>query len=341
MTPALLAAAALAACKDAAGPDTVDTGALTAKLGAVTTTFQSNIAYRSLTELAGRFPQFGGTALLRRMAPSPHSLPAPFGPATLAQRGPQPGPSDLQALFPADALGKTYEWNVATDTYEATARTGAPGTGIRIILYTVDPFSQPAEPLAELGYVDLTDESTASADQLGVLLRLASTTIADYSITVATATGWERSTAAGYITQTSGSGRVDFDLMQYFDYTTYGGDWESTLTPEAGGQVVIESHSTSSGAPIQTLISVSDGPGTVAISATDAFGSVTGQVSFNGTVVASLAFPVGGPLTIMDANGRQLTEQEREDVTWIYAHAWADLVVVSLVRAFRPGFVVF
>jgi len=342
LTSAALAALALAACKETISPDAVDTGALTDKVATIATTFDNNAAYQAMTSLSFSFPQFGGTNLVRATLPaSPQSL---MGLSTLRQRlrvaapAVQPGPADAQALFPVDVLGKTFEWNTTNDVYEATTRTGAPATGIRIIIYTAT-FGAPIEPLQELGYLDLTDESTASADQLGVLLKLGNTTIADYAITAVSATTSQRLTAAGYITGATGSGRVDFSLMVYDDFNTGGGDFEYTVTAQAGGQVVVDFHDNGNGTGTG-LMRISDGQNTIEITTTETLTSSSGQIKFNGVVVATMSQSGDGEPIIVGANGRELTQQQKDDLGAIIIGVLS-LVFGALFGILAPAIVVF
>ena len=69
--------------------------------------------------------------------------------------------STPMAALPPSAVGKVFEWDFVDGRYEPTARTGAPANGVRFILYTVDSLTlEPADPLVEVGYADLTREGT-------------------------------------------------------------------------------------------------------------------------------------------------------------------------------------
>jgi hypothetical protein len=79
--------------------------------------------------------------------------------------------ASAEDIFPPDVDGKTYEWNVDADVYLPTTRMGAPATGARFILYAVDVLTGlPNEPLVEVGFVDMIDQSTASVAKLRVLV---------------------------------------------------------------------------------------------------------------------------------------------------------------------------
>lgn len=112
------------------------------------------------------------------------------------------------AFIPPEALGKTFEWNLTSSVYEPTARTGAPTNGIRFILYAIDPFTGlPADPLVEVGYVDLMDESTSSITKLHVIVAGVGGTpvYVDYTVTITSTLTSGRIAAAGYVTNGASS----------------------------------------------------------------------------------------------------------------------------------------
>ena len=119
------------------------------------------------------------------------------------------------AVLPAEVLGKTFEYNSSTAQYEATERTGAPANGVRFILYAINPVTEvPVEPLAEAGYADVLDESTATANALRLQLVSGGTTYLSYGVTgSATATG---GTVVVDGFATDGTTLVNFDLNNTF-----------------------------------------------------------------------------------------------------------------------------
>ena len=51
----------------------------------------------------------------------------------------------------------------------ASGLTGAPANGVRFVLYAVDPVMlRPVEPVVEVGYADIIDQSTASTTDIRV-----------------------------------------------------------------------------------------------------------------------------------------------------------------------------
>lgn len=57
--------------------------------------------------------------------------------------------------IPVTLLGKTFEWDLSIEGYMETERVGAPVDGVRFILYQLNEFLLPADPLVERGYVDI------------------------------------------------------------------------------------------------------------------------------------------------------------------------------------------
>jgi hypothetical protein len=123
-------------------------------------------------------------------------------------------------IIPDAAYGTTWEWDVANDTYVQTLREGAPSTGVRVILYTIDPLTGlPAEPLVEVGTLDLIDESIPNTLQLHVIVQgLGGTpTYVDYtaSASASQTTGSFSVTSGGYVSN-GGNGsalrRLDFGV---------------------------------------------------------------------------------------------------------------------------------
>ena len=113
------------------------------------------------------------------------------------------------AMFlPPEILGKTYEWNAVSGTYEATTRAGAPANGVRFILYALGGTGLPATPLQEIGYADFKDESTPSLEKLHIVVVANGTRYVDYTIAVDTATS--SFTMVGFVSD--GSRRLDFGL---------------------------------------------------------------------------------------------------------------------------------
>jgi hypothetical protein len=190
-----------AACKDSPGPtDFTDPAAVTADLSAVDSAFDSDV-YRSFN---------AATFMLDAAAPSAMRPAAAVLEGThpsLQRAGGQiflPGMAQgrrLQALTPElsvaaaqgrilpDSLyGRAYEWDTALDRYTWQGATVTGLQGIRFVLYAVGLDGVVIEPVTQIGYLDIIDESTVSSLQLHVLVKGSSgtPTYVDYTISLTT-----------------------------------------------------------------------------------------------------------------------------------------------------------
>lgn len=167
-----------------------------------------------------------------------------------------PSSSRIQAsmaALPAAALGTTYVWDSTNAEYVQSDLSGAPSNGVRFLLYAVNPVTfRPVEPLDEVGYVDIIDESGSSTVAVRVLVVSNGATYLDYSVH-ASGTGSSGSvTVTGY--PSDGTIRANFNLENTVTQTSDGVtlvldygldvpnrnlelDWTATLT-EVTGQAV-------------------------------------------------------------------------------------------------------
>jgi hypothetical protein len=174
-----LALVLVAACSEPGGPAKLaDPVGTTAQLQAVSSVFAvpTIAAFTGVGDLMD--PSTGvapAAALLQATQPAASSAPA-SGYAGWAERyrafrtldlsGDNTGP-----LIPNELKGKTFEWDLASQRYVVTDRAGAPDDGVRFILYARNPLThRPAEPLVEVGYVDLHDLSTDNTRSLRIVV---------------------------------------------------------------------------------------------------------------------------------------------------------------------------
>jgi len=117
--------------------------------------------------------------------------------AALLPAGANKSFSAASAALPPGVAGTTYGYSGGT--YVPTDRTGAPATGVRFLLYAVDPVTfTPVEPLQETGYVDITDLSGSSTQAARVQVVSGTTTYIDYTVTANSTTG--TITVIGFVT---------------------------------------------------------------------------------------------------------------------------------------------
>lgn len=354
----LVAVAGLAACsKDSLSPDTVNPQALANGTTDLTSAITSNPGFVSLSALSNAFPQFAASAALRASlpaAPVAHSWAASVDArrSALVSYSTR-GPAGTQALFPSNVLGRTFVWDVTANGgaggYVIDPNvTGAPAAGVRFRLYVVDPATgKPlTNPLQQLGYVDLTDESTPQADIIGVKVQYQSATIADYKITGTKSTLPPSVTlgAVGYITD--GTNRVNFNLQNSLTISATAAtihiDYELSKQGGVTVHLVLTATGTQTSASVTLTFTISEGGNTIEISGsgteTGTARTVTVTIKFNGTVVASAT---GDPdsATITGTGGRQLSAQEIQALATLLQHFGA--VFEDLDGLFRPGEVIF
>jgi hypothetical protein len=322
---ALAAGLAATACSsDVNKPENVNPQAVATGISGLTDQFSSNLAFQSL---AGLSASFGYGAVSAAATAAVAVLPPlPGGSRGFALSAEQRAallrlslrtPAAEQAIFPVNVLGRTLVWDTTLNKYvvDSTA-TGAPSNGVRFKLYLVGDtvLHRPQKPLIVVGYVDLTDLSNAQANKLGVLIKYLSQTIADYTITGTLTTSGLGLGAQGYITD--GTARLDFDLQ--VEVTLAGVTLNYTLTGSNGFQAIVQA-SFDSGTGATTLLwRVASGRNSVELDLTATDSVATGQILFNGVMVATVTGSETDP-TIVASSGHPLTPQDIESLRSVFA----------------------
>jgi len=72
-------------------------------------------------------------------------------------------------VLPDSLLGKTFEWDTTGNHYVITNRAGAPSNGVRLLLYALANDTI-AEPVSELGVLDLVDLTSGNTRKARILL---------------------------------------------------------------------------------------------------------------------------------------------------------------------------
>ena len=227
-----LAAAALiaSACKEANAPQLSNPQQLTTNLTTVSGVFTAP-AYQSFTALdsapgspaASSTPAGALLSAARIGAPSTPGQPYADAPARLQAfrtAALHLGGGMFAQVIPSPVWGKTYIWSTTTHQYveDPSPAVPAPSTGVRIILYAIDPITYHIveSPLTPVGYVDLIDKSSGNTNQLEVIVKDGTppngTSYVDYTVT-ATVTGSPATafdaSAFGFVTD--GTRRIDFN----------------------------------------------------------------------------------------------------------------------------------
>jgi hypothetical protein len=298
----VLVLVAAAACGDSTGPEDFDPIATQQKAEVVLAAFDNNPALLSLTALESLSVAGPVLSATLPVAPSAFGSRATRLRGYIGAEGPSLGSSSPMAIFPADLLGATFVWSGQSYAEDPNA-TGAPANGIRVILYTVDPITRrPVQPLDDRGYVDITDESTASVDALHLVVTWEDVTYLDYVASAVTTTSSLTLSAEGFVS--NGTEQVDFDLTFTLTETSVSVDY--LLTHDTGSVQLTGSITATA---IDVVLTVDDGDNTVALDVTITESTVTGTIEYNGDVAVEIGGTPEVP-TWTRPDGTPLTEQE-------------------------------
>ncbi len=342
---AMAAAVVASACSESTSPSSVNASASATAVTGINTSLSQNGLLQALAALGNVAPLASPVA---RAALAP--LPVPGRPWTasaaqtrdrlreLAARA----PAATLALFPANVLGKTFQWDTATDQYRITDSTlqGAPANGVEFILYQVDTATgNPSLPLRQTGFLTMTDASTPQANVLQILLMVGTQTAANYSITEVKTTSSLSLTAVGYVTDVVSNGSpVNFNLQHVLSLS------DSTLSTNyqanSNGATVslVDTVSGSGGSPSFALDWSVSKAGTVAIVGSGTDSLINVQFKFNGTTVATASGPADNPAITL-ASGQALTFSDLAALASIFA-GFAE-IEINLSLLFTPGLLVF
>lgn len=240
----------------------------------------------------------------------------------------------LSSRIPDTYVGKTFEYDVVDDRYEPTERAGAPANGVRFIMYAINPATdEPAEPLNEVGYVDLIDNSTAAVSAARILMVSGGTTYFDYSIS---ATDTDLG-ITGFLTD--GTTRADFTLDIFSDGTSGTLDYEVEVDSRS---LVMEFHYDSDATGETLSAHIAGENGTVDLSGS--FDEVGGQldVQVNGEDFATMTYnDETGEFEIVGADGEPLSDQEEQVLGQIMAMFSLSLVIPFVLLGPAAAFIAF
>ncbi len=276
-------------------------------------TIENNQAVQSIAVLADGFPAFSGApAALQATLPialsAARGTPQWFG-ARLSQLELKPPPHSTAApavLFPADLLGKTFVYNTQTGAYEVDLnRSGAPATGVRLILYAVDPIlRQVVTPLNEIGHLDLTDEGTPAADAVGIKAVINDVTVLDYVASASITTSSVSFSAQGVLSD--GTTNVNFTLSQTFSETDGVMIDYDVSVPDQDARVRLQVTADPQGGSVHITFTIEHDGRTVVLDVTGTDTSISGTVSHNGETVIEISGNPDAP-TFTDVAGNPLS----------------------------------
>jgi hypothetical protein len=294
-------------CSDSGSPEPFDPVASNQAASEVMATFADNPAIDALFVLETALPWVGGAAA----APPVPAIESPFSAfddlRVLDRLVGFLSPASPAVLFPADLLGTTLVYNPATGQYEVDpAATGAPVNGVRIVLYAVDPiFLEPVEPLNAIGYLELTDEGTVSADRVGVVVVIGEATYLDYTASATVLTTSLEFDATGFLSD--GATVVDFALTHTWSEAEgftleYAID---VIEDDVSLDVLIVLDPNAESATLG--LEVRHGTEALALDLTATATALAGSVTANGSVVVTVSGTPEAP--VFDADGLSAEQQ--------------------------------
>ncbi|HUR93696.1 MAG TPA: hypothetical protein VMY76_03875 [Gemmatimonadales bacterium] len=228
------------------------------------------------------------------------------------------------SAMPSALLGTTFVWDEANDEYVPSDESGAPSSGVRFVLYAVDPvLLRPVEPVVEVGYVDVIDQSTETTVDVRVKVVEGNVVYLDYDVTaIATAVGGvvtvdgyasNGSTVANFTLKNTIS-QNDSGLVMSLDYdlTVPSRDvavnWTATFANISENEVVV------------TLdLSISGSNGAVRLLGTYGANGGSFTVKVNGDPFATVTLN-GGNADITGAGGEPLTADEEASLQAILSY---------------------
>ena len=214
--------------------------------------------------------------------------------------------------IPAELSGRTFEY--VGGAYVATDRVGAPANGVRFIIYAVNPITfQPVEPLQEVGYVQLTDQSGSTNQSARVIVVSGEVTYLDYTVTATATSSGGRVTVAGYVTdgtiraninlRSTISEAVGLTLLYTLDVPQRDISIDLTMTmtglDQQSGTVNIDLGMTGPNGTVSMSGQFSETGGTIV-------------VRVNGEVFANVVSTGSGEPVITGAGGQPLTAEDEE-----------------------------
>jgi len=317
----LAVAFAVAACSDtlSVGEEAFDADLTSQDLAAVDSTFDTE-AFKSLKALGDQFsiagpPAMASAELLRAAArPSEPGNAARIEAAALQIQMAMAASAAVE-LIPQQYRGLVLKF-VPGQGYIVDDTLTGPSNGIRFLLYAVNPVTdQIAEPLNEIGYADLLDESTDQTAAVRLVVVSGEATFINYLVAANGPPTAPSFSIAGFITD--GDVTVDFDLTVATQANIGGTSIDINYVIDVAARdfnVVLDLSivTTSEGSSSTSVdLSITRGRNTVRVAGelTDEVGTV--QVFGNGELFATITFTETS-LTVVNANGDPLSDREEQ-----------------------------
>ncbi len=223
------------------------------------------------------------------------------------------GPLTVQVIRPA-VLGHTYVYDPVAHRYVPDpARAGAPGNGVRFILYAVDPGTHEPRVDQETGYADLTDDGPEGLG-LGLHFRAEASgkTFLDYAFTLTP-------TFTGGLLRVSGfladdHNRLDFTIGAAGQ--AIGESQEAHVTFDlavasqqfhATGSIDAATNGTAGTARVEVAVAI--GSDVIHLTGESSAAAVNARLSVNGRLFATITGDPHHP-TVRGDGGRELSPAE-------------------------------
>jgi hypothetical protein len=372
---AAAAALAAAACKDSSAPESPlsDPAGLSAHLTQMSQPLQTPVfqSFSALDASTGPLAAAGPAAALALAARSyalesagTPSVPEAQRAAALGRLVPAFSVQAARDSFLPDTAKGTWEWDVLIDRYVKTGPPPLPNT-TRIILYVIDPVTDlPAEPVDEVGHVDITDNQPPPGGGLSVSLTVrdsaGTTTYVDYDATLTPGTNSFSANATGFVTNgLQGALNVVLTFTTAFsatqtivgsDTTTdFSADATVTLNQSVSAEVHDDAQIVAGAQTIMVGVTrdfrfnrpgeVITVEGTVDLTvdrATEQLISATIDFTFrvNGATLARIVGTTPTNARATGPGGRDLTIQETQSVNHLFAAA--DQFFIAIADLFDP-----
>ncbi len=236
--------------------------------------------------------------------------------AALLERPTAPGAIAATPRIPTPLRGTTYV--LATDPLRYVpdlTRTDAPATGVRIVLYAVNPITGVPVPDSEIGYADLTDEGDALPSGIALRLQIVSehTTWVEYAVTMDGDEFSGNVGAMGFVSNPDA--RVEFDISASNLRT------DTAVTMDLDFDIAVPVHEFWAVAAVRNVDAESGNTGAVDLDLTvgqtnigfDAASTgktVDAEVTVDNQLFATIAASGGGEPEVRDADGEALSQDE-------------------------------
>lgn len=235
---AVLGIALAAGCSDSTssnGPGTlVDPAATTAALASFDSAFGS-ATLASFTTLSAFITPTAALSRAGQLLEATRPAPSEAGASPEAGvvrrlsglRALAASPLNPQGLLIPDTLyASIFTWDSTSAAYTRSQTTGGPATGVRFILYAINPLTGTvAFPLTPVGQLDLLDESSTTTAQLQIIVQGTggTPTYLDYTTSLSAGLGSLNASASGSVTnalQPPANKTLSFNINATFTLTS-------------------------------------------------------------------------------------------------------------------------